>query len=373
MNQLDLFNPTRERFSIATTPEIEQHLYDWMPVAIGVSGGKDSSAAAWATINHLDGIGHRGPRILIHSDLGRTEWKDSLTICQRLADQLKTELVVVRRQAGDMMDRWLTRWTNNVERYTNLECVKLILPWSTPSMRFCTSELKTAIISRELIRRFPDKTILSVTGIRREESANRAKMPVAKVENRLTSVAHMTSGLAWNPIIDWTLADEVWPIHQQQQLPIHEAYTTYGASRVSCCFCIMSGAGDILAALGDERNHDLYREMVSLEITSTFSFQDKWLADARPDLLTGEMRYALNQSKRAAGFRERMEVKIPKHLHYTKGWPTCIPTEGEAVLLGLVRKEVSQAIGIEVKYTDPHQIIMRYEELFEKARAREKV
>ncbi|MBN8821295.1 MULTISPECIES: hypothetical protein [unclassified Spirosoma] len=142
MNQLNLFAPTRKLFSIALTPEVKTHLNNWMPVAIGVSGGKDSTAAAWATIQHLNEINHRGPRLLIHSDLGRTEWKDSLPTCERLADQLKTELVVVRRQAGDMMDRWLTRWANNVERYVNLECVKLILPWSTPAMRFMTSALR---------------------------------------------------------------------------------------------------------------------------------------------------------------------------------------------------------------------------------------
>lgn len=369
--QLNIFSTTRELYSLATTPEIDTHLDDWMPVAIGVSGGKDSSAAAWATINYLDQIRHRGPRILIHSDLGRTEWKDSLPTCQRLSDRLKTELVVVRRNAGDMMDRWLTRWANNVDRYTNLECVKLILPWSTPAMRFCTSELKTAIISRELVRRFPNKTILSVTGIRREESTNRAKMPVAKPENRLTNAAHMTTGLAWNPIIDWSLNDEVWPIHHRENLPIHEAYTTFKASRVSCCFCIMSAASDILAALDDERNHDLYREMVSLEIQSTFSFQDKWLADAKPDLLTTEMRYMLNQSKRAATYREKMEVKIPKHLLYTKGWPTCVPTEHESVLLGIVREQVGEALGIEVRYTNPADIRARYEELYLEARLRE--
>ena len=42
-------------------------------------------------------------------------------------------------------------------------------------MRFCTSELKTAVICRELVKRFPGRQILSVTGIRRQESAGRAK------------------------------------------------------------------------------------------------------------------------------------------------------------------------------------------------------
>ncbi len=359
--------PTRERFSIATEPGIDALLRANMPVAIGVSGGKDSTAAAWATIRHLDSIGHTGPRILIHSDLGRVEWHDSLPTCQRLADRMGLELVVVRRTSGDMMDRWLSRWDANVDRYQNLSCVKLILPWSTPAMRFCTSELKTAIICRELVRRFPGKTIISVTGIRREESASRAKMPVVKVENKLTSLTHLTMGLAWNPIIDWKLDEEVWPLHQEYDLPIHEAYTTYGASRVSCCFCIMSAADDILAGLSDERNHDLFREMVDLEICSTFSFQTKWLADlagpAYAHLLSNQTWEQLAAAKQAAVVREAAEAQIPKHLLYTKGWPTCVPTLDEADLLADVRRIVSNAVGIEINYVDRVSIIKRYETL----------
>src|SRR6185295_17249827 len=51
-------------------------------VAIAVSGGKDSIAAALATIEFLNGIGHTGPRVLIHADLGDpdpamdVEWTD---------------------------------------------------------------------------------------------------------------------------------------------------------------------------------------------------------------------------------------------------------------------------------------------------------
>ena len=41
---------------------------------------------------------------------------------------------------------WLSRWAANVARYANLECVKLILPWSTAAQRFCTAELKSAVI-----------------------------------------------------------------------------------------------------------------------------------------------------------------------------------------------------------------------------------
>ena len=50
----------------------------------------------------------------MHSDLGRIEWKDSLPTCERLADLTGLELLVVRREKGDMVDRWKQRWTDNL-------------------------------------------------------------------------------------------------------------------------------------------------------------------------------------------------------------------------------------------------------------------
>ncbi|MFT4196992.1 MAG: hypothetical protein QM601_03625, partial [Pseudoxanthomonas sp.] len=85
---------------IAVTPAIAGLLGQQAAVAVGVSGGKDSQAAAIATFEYLDRIGHAGPRILIHADLGMVEWEDSLPVCKRLASALGTELVIVRRKQG---------------------------------------------------------------------------------------------------------------------------------------------------------------------------------------------------------------------------------------------------------------------------------
>ncbi len=112
-------------YPLALSPEIAEQLAVNAPVALGVSGGKDSSAMSLAVSTYLDEIGHRGPRLLIHSDLGRIEWKQSLPMCQRLADRVGMELVVVRRLAGDLLDRWKVRWSNNCERYASLSCVKM--------------------------------------------------------------------------------------------------------------------------------------------------------------------------------------------------------------------------------------------------------
>jgi 3'-phosphoadenosine 5'-phosphosulfate sulfotransferase (PAPS reductase)/FAD synthetase len=352
---------------VVWAPESEAAIRAGAPVAIGVSGGKDSCALAIATVEALDAIGHTGPRILVHSDLGRVEWKDSLPTCERLAERLGLELVVVRRGAGDMMDRWLTRWRNNVARFTALSCVKVILPWSTPAMRFCTSELKTAVICRELVRRFPGQVIVSAAGIRREESANRAKAPIEKAQPKLTSKPRRrdlwTTGLDWNPIIEWTEAD-VRAFLAARGFDLHEGYTRYGMSRISCAFCIMATIADLTASASCPDNVAIYREMVDLEIVSTFAFQgSRWLGDVAPHLLTDDQRAGLAAAKLAAAAREAAESRIPEHLLYVKGWPTVMPTAEEAELLAEVRRDVAAALGLVVGYTTGAEVLARYAEL----------
>jgi 3'-phosphoadenosine 5'-phosphosulfate sulfotransferase (PAPS reductase)/FAD synthetase len=348
---------------VVFAPAVEAALRAGAPCAIGVSGGKDSCALAFATVEALDAMGHTGPRVLIHSDLGRVEWKASLPTCELLAKRLGLELVVVRRNAGDMMDRWLVRWRNNVARYAALLCVKVILPWSTPSMRFCTSELKTAVICRDLVRRFPGQVIVSAAGIRRDESAKRKKAPIAKTQEKLASKTRRTTGLDWNPILEWTEAD-VRAFLAARGFELHEAYTRYNMTRVSCVFCIMSSEADLVSSAACNDNVPVYLEMVDLEIVSTFAFQgDRWLGDVAPHLLSEEQRAGLALAKERARKREEMEARIPEHLLYTEGWPTVMPTIEEAEDLAAVRRELAAVLGIEVRYTTAAEVHARYAEL----------
>lgn len=347
--------------TVSTAPEVDALLSANAVVAIGVSGGKDSYACALAVCQHLDAIGHTGPRVLVHSDLGVVEWKDSQPSCERLAKCLGVELITVHRKAGDMMDRWEGRWKNNVTRYNDLSCVKLILPWSTPSMRFCTSELKSAVIASALRKRFPTQDIVNVTGIRRQESSARAKMPVWQPDFRLTRKHAI--GLTWNAIIDWPI-EVVFERIAQAGLKLHEAYTTYGASRVSCAFCIMSAKDDLHAAASCTDNHDLYRRMVALEATSTFCFQGgKWLADMAPHLLSVELATKVVIAKAQAKIREQAEAELPKHLLFTAGWPTAMPTVAEAELIASVRSRVSDAVSLSAKCLTTDDVLLRYEQL----------
>lgn len=342
--------------TVQITKEISSLIHSNAPVAIGVSGGKDSQAAALATIDYLNQAGHSGPRILIHGDLGSVEWNESLPVCQRLADHLKIELVVVRRKAGDLMERWEARWASSLRRYANLETVTLVLPWSTPSLRFCTSEMKTHIIGAEMRRRFKGQTIINVTGVRREESKARSKGPIANPD---------ADGRVWNwrPLSDWK-ASEVFAYIAAAGLPVHHAYTELGMSRVSCRFCIMSGLADLVAAAAAPESHDLYRRMVMLEIASTFAFQgNRWLGDIAPQLLSIEMRTSLRFAKERAIQRQALEREITPGMLYVKGWPTRMLTDEEAATLAHVRTEVSKLFILTSGYLDVPGIHARYAEL----------
>jgi 3'-phosphoadenosine 5'-phosphosulfate sulfotransferase (PAPS reductase)/FAD synthetase len=370
---LKLGLPGRTDRGVAVTDEVTALLDAGAPVAIGVSGGKDSCAAAIATNQHLYEIGHTGDRVLIHSDLGRVEWKDSLPTCERLAKDLGLELIVVRRAAGDMMDRWLVRWANNVERYADLSCVKVILPWSTPSMRFCTSELKTAVMCRALIKRFPGAAILSASGVRRDESPKRKNKPIAAWQAKLSSARYETRGMDWNPIAEWS-APDVFAYIRERGFALHEAYTRYELTRVSCAFCIMSSEHDLVASATCPDNTAIYREMVDLEIESTFAFQgDRWLGDVAPHLLTEDQRLGLVHAKDAARIRERLEAQIPEHLLYEDGWPKITPTRDEAEMLAGIRAEMGLVLGFTVSCTTADAVLARYAELMEEnARRKEK-
>lgn len=346
---------------VATTPEVNTAIASNAAIAIGTSGGKDSVACALAVASHLDEMGHHGPRVLVHADLGRVEWRDSLPSCERLARHLGWELITVARKAGDMLARWEKRWENNVTRYRELSCVKLILPWSTPSMRFCTSELKTAVIASALRTRFPGRPIVNVTGVRREESANRSRMPVSQAMPAIARGSHQ--GIAWNAIIEWTLED-VFATITGAGLALHEAYARYGASRVSCAYCIMSSADDLRAAASCEDNHDVYRAMVDLEVRSSFAFQGKrWLLDVAPHLLPDRTRAVSCDVKIRAAERQKIESAIPAHLLFKTGWPDVRPTREEAALLAKVRCSVARLLSLDINVATARAVMDRYDDL----------
>ncbi len=75
------------------------------------------------------------------------------------------------------------------------------------------------------------------------------------------------------------------------------------------------------------------------------------------------MQIRLTEAKRRAGEREQIEAKIPRHLLYSRGWPTTMPTREEAILLSEVRRSVAEIMHLTIQYTEPDAIQARYAEL----------
>lgn len=331
-------------------------------VALGVSGGKDSVAMTLKMWRFLQEIEFLGEVVLIHSDLGHIEHADSLPTCHRLSEKTGFPLVVVKPRI-DMIGRFYQRNGDNANRYVNLLCVKMITPWSSSKLRFCTSEMKIAPITAKLKKMFPGRAIINAVGIRGEESDARKRKPVSKVNKRLYTKSNRTRGRDWNPILNY-LIEHVWLAHRGECFAAHEAYDKNGNSRVSCCACVLATVEDIRASMKDERNHESYRLLVRLEVVSSYSFsQSFWLGDACPELLDAETLIELLAAKQRAMARIQIEAEIPDILLYVKGWPTFQPSLEQCELIASVRRRIGQLYGLPVKYTTAIEVYDRYAEL----------
>jgi 3'-phosphoadenosine 5'-phosphosulfate sulfotransferase (PAPS reductase)/FAD synthetase len=352
--------------TLSLTPEIDKLIDDEAVVAFGISGGKDSSTMVLEVSNYLDSLEHpRESRICYHADLGIIDWPQTPEWVRMQAMLARAPLKIVRRNNGDMVDKWEQRWAANVERYEQLRCVKLITPWSSAQWRFCTGELKVDPIVSDLKRTFPGRKILNLTGIRREESSGRAKASIIKPISKLQVKTKGTIGWQWNPILEYSV-DDVMAVHKETGTPLHPAYTEFGSDRLSCSFCVLATNADHLAALACKGNHDAYQRLIKLEIKSTYSFKPKdWLCERKPELLGMFSGMIIEDTKKKADARRAIEEMIPVELQYVSGWPMRPPTEDEAEKMAWVRTQLNDLMDLNCSYLEPRQIIDRYQELID--------
>lgn len=352
---------------IAMDPAVEAAFRQGAVAAYNLSGGKDSGASAVATSKYLDAIGHpRDRRIAIHADLGRAEWRETMPVVEKQAQAIGAPLVVVSRKAGDMVQRWEQRFTNGLARYANLLTYNLIGPWSSASLRFCTSELKAQVIGPYLAREFRGRHIVQVVGIRRQESANRKRTPISRPDTRYAKPGNRagTAMTLYHPLVDWS-TKQVFDYHAEQDLTLHPAYPK-GCSRVSCAFCIMQSQADAKAAVAVAGNIPLYLHLVEMEARSTFSFwPDRWLADVAPSLLSPALKCLVAEGKRRAAERKATEAAMPAELRYVKGWPVRVPTFDEAQQILAARAQILSHHNQPVHFGTAQAIIDRFAELMD--------
>lgn len=161
-------------------------------------------------------------------------------------------------------------------------------------------------------------------------------------------------------------AEPTFPAHARHGLPLHEAYCRFGATRLSCAFCVLASAHDLAAAVDAADNRDLYRHLVGMEAASTFSFQPgRWLADVAPRLLTPSLHRDIVQAKADAAERRAIEAAMPPGLRFVKGKPPRLPTLDEAKAVAAARAGILSRHGLDNHFPDAASVRRRFVELID--------
>lgn len=368
-HQLALF--TTGFSELALSPDVRAAIAAGSPVAFSLSGGKDSVSISHATSMLLDQLRHpRDRRVAIHADLGRIEWQSTPATVQAAADRLGVPLIIVRNRSYDMLSKWDRRFELGCRRYEQLLTYHLTAPWSSANNRFCTSEMKTQVILPELLRQFPTDRIISVVGIRREESIKRRLTPVSKAEAACYTRKRGANILTWHPGVD-VREDEVYAYCERHSLPLPESYGL-GSTRHGCAFCVLASENDIRVAAHAPGNRGTLLHLVEREAVSTFSFQpDRWLGDIAPALLTPSLTADHARGKALGAERRRLEASMPANLRYVKGWPQRVPSIQEAGAIASVRSQILAMHGLETPYPTATAVRDRIAELFDEQRLKE--
>lgn len=335
-------------------------------IEFNLSGGADSGAASEAANRELDRLGHaRNRRRALHADLGRTEWPHTPDQVKRTADYLNVDLSVVRRNAGDLLSRWERRFELSRELYGELRLYHMRGPWSSPSLKFCQSEMKAQTMGPHVARTYRGETVIQITGLRRDESNARRSTPISKEDVRYAKAGNRagTRVILWNPIADWS-KEEVFALHEERDIPLSETYTIWGLSRHSCRFCVMASKDDLTRASAAPQNVLHLLDLVTLEASSAYSFQaTNWLADLAEATMSSALKGDIARAKAWADERRQIEQGLPARHRYVDGWPLHIPTMAEARQISEARCRILDWYRIDSAYRSAQSVRDRFAQL----------
>ena len=276
---------------ITVPTEIKGAIREGATIVLSMSGGKDSQAMASAVVRYLEENQLDNRLLAVHADLGRAEWFDTDATLRSQIEDFGLELHVVQREKGDLLQRIQER----AEKVGDSKPF-----WPSSAARYCTSDLKRNPIDKLL--RTLGSLVISVEGLRRDESAARAKKPCWERRTQIDDKRIMKGldqgetreALTWRPIHEWTTED-VWvelgtsgeelerrrteynlPGSQEEKdlaligWPAHAAYVR-GNERLSCSICILASKSDI--ENGARHNPDYLAELVKLEEEYGYTFK----------------------------------------------------------------------------------------------------
>lgn len=283
--QLPLF-PMDSLITDETTPDPMTLLRNGATLVLSASGGKDSDAMCHHLLDLRQSEGWLGDVMMVHADLGsRVEWHQTPDYVRDLARRKRVSLHVVRWEYGDLIDRIWQRYHKDPSR----PC------WPSAKMRYCTSDLKRAPISRWLRNHFPTGNVICAMGLRAQESHTRAQRQPFSLRKDSSAPTKARFCYDWLPIHDWKETD-VWDCIRKHGNISHEAYT-YGNSRLSCALCVLASLNDLIN--GAVHNPETYREYCRIEAITGYSFRkDFWLSDLKPEILPQDIVNAVRAHKR---------------------------------------------------------------------------
>lgn len=258
-----------------------------------VSGGKDGQAMTRTLVQRDIPIAG-----MIHCDLGRSEWPQSLSMCKKQAVAYSLPLHILKRKDGLDLLGYMQR------RMKLLQGTGKPF-WPSSAARYCTSDLKRAPCDA-FFRSCGSNLIISAEGIRAQESPARAKKEPLSIRQGVTSKFYKGMSveeaiatynpikrlvLNWYPIFNMSLS-EVWATYgvDSEMLataysqyntnnfvpswwPFHQAYAM-GNDRVSCVLCILGSLNDLKN--GAKQAPDLLHEMIDMETESGATFKQNF-------------------------------------------------------------------------------------------------
>ncbi|XOV92185.1 MAG: phosphoadenosine phosphosulfate reductase family protein [Bacteroidota bacterium] len=234
--------------------EARKRLLEWSCRILFVcnhSGGKDSQAMFKWMYDHLP----HEHIIVIHAELPGADWEGTLEHVQKTCEDIPVFSVKANK--------------------TFFEMVEHRGMWPSPAFRQCTSDLKTAPISK-FIRKYCKEQgydlVYNCIGLRAEESDPRALKDSFRLDKKLTTKKRKVYTVL--PIHDYSTADvfasygitledlanrrKLYQLGNKYKAimawPFIYTYVA-GMSRHSCKICIMSKKGDLLCSAREDPEH----------------------------------------------------------------------------------------------------------------------
>ena len=212
-------------------------------IVVSHSGGKDSQAS----LEEIVKIVPRDRILVVHATLGRFEWTGADEIAREHAARydLPFRIAEARFKDGTTKDfAGVVRQRKSCHTRKGRDTAP---SFPSKNNRFCTSDLKTTPIWREINaylketgRKF--NIVVDVQGIRAQESADRAKRDAFSLNKEQSN--SVKTVYTWLPI-HTLLVDEVWQIIRSSGIRYHHAYDQ-GNERLSCLFCIYGSKNDLV-------------------------------------------------------------------------------------------------------------------------------